>query len=397
MRRSILKNAHRFLLGFITTCCGLLTTQRIASAQAWTQTTAPSTNWMAVASSADGSVLAAAARGPSSPYLGPIFVSTNGGSNWTQTSAPLNYWSSIASSADGTKLVASATSTSYAGPIYTSTNAGISWTKSGAPLKAWVSVASSADGERLVSAVNSGLIYVSTNSGVDWTPTASSRDWLAVASSADATKLVAVGNNGIFTSPDSGVTWTSNSITAPYPNWLSVASSVDGTKLVAGMGGNGGWIYTRSGANWISNNVPVTGWHSIASSADGSKLVAGCYPAIFTSTNSGAVWVSNNAPASVWRALASSADGTKLVAVASPGRIYTWQSTPAPSLNVTSADGNLKLSWLVPSANFALQQNVDLGSTNWVTLTNAPTLNHTNLQNEIILPASGFYRLVSPG
>jgi hypothetical protein len=52
----------------------------------------------------------------------------------------------------------------------------------------------------------------------------------------------------------------------------------------------------------------------------------------------------------------------------------------------------------VPSTNFGLQQNLDLSTTNWVTLTNAPVLNLTNLQDEIILSptnSSGFFRLIS--
>jgi hypothetical protein len=54
------------------------------------------------------------------------------------------------------------------------------------------------------------------------------------------------------------------------------------------------------------------------------------------------------------------------------------------------------LSWIVPSTNFVLQQNVDLGTTNWVTLTNVPVLNPTNLQEEVSFSPSnsaGFFRL----
>jgi len=102
-----------------------------------------------------------------------------------------------------------------------------------------------------VAAVLNGQIYTSTDSGVTWTPRESSRGWQSVASSADGTKLVAVeeaGQNGgrIYTSTDSGVSWTpreSNRI------WTSVASSADGFKLVAVVGSNetypaGGQIYT---------------------------------------------------------------------------------------------------------------------------------------------------------
>jgi photosystem II stability/assembly factor-like uncharacterized protein len=64
---------------------------------------------------------------------------------------------------------------------------------------------------------------------------------------------VAAANSGIYTSADSGATWTQTA--APQQSWISVASSSDGTKLVAT--GNTppsavGYIYTSSdsGATW---------------------------------------------------------------------------------------------------------------------------------------------------
>jgi hypothetical protein len=71
----------------------------------------------------------------------------------------------------------------------------------------------------------------------------------------------------------------------------------------------------------------------------------------------------------------------------------------APGLNIAPANTNLAVSWIVPSTNFRLQQNLDLTTTNWMDVTNAPVLNLTNLHNEVILsPAgsSGFYRLKTP-
>jgi photosystem II stability/assembly factor-like uncharacterized protein len=90
-----------------------------------------------------------------------------------------------------------------------------------------------------------GQIYTSTDSGLTWTSRDSNRNWEGVASSADGTKLVAVEYGGqIYTSTDSGLTWTprdSNRL------WDAVASSADGTKLVAVE--YGGQIYT-SAPDW---------------------------------------------------------------------------------------------------------------------------------------------------
>jgi hypothetical protein len=91
--------------------------------------------------------------------------------------------------------------------------------------------------------------------------------------------------NGIYTSTDSGVTWSAHD---SVRNWYSVASSSDGTKLIAAdVGvGSGGQLYTSpdSGATWTARDSSRT-WYSVASSSDGSKLVAGVYGGqIFTST-----------------------------------------------------------------------------------------------------------------
>ncbi len=78
---------------------------------------------------------------------------------------------------------------------------------------------------------------------------------MSVASSADGTKLVAVVQNGqIYTSTDSGFTWTPRDSDR---NWKSVASSSDGTKLVAGV--DGGPIYTFPGPTSLGPGGYLTG------------------------------------------------------------------------------------------------------------------------------------------
>jgi len=91
--------------------CGLLFSFASVLAQTWTQTSAPINNWNSVASSADGSKLAAAVNG------GGIWSSADSGNTWTQTSAPTNVWTSVSSSADGRKLAAT-----FNGGIYTSSD-----------------------------------------------------------------------------------------------------------------------------------------------------------------------------------------------------------------------------------------------------------------------------------
>jgi photosystem II stability/assembly factor-like uncharacterized protein len=95
-----------------------------------------------------------------------------------------------------------------------------------------------------------GYIYTSTDSGVTWTQQtgSGSRNWSNVASSADGNKLVGVVAFGgyIYTSADSGATWTQQT-SAGSNDWYSVASSTDGNKLIAGQrdgSGGTGYLYT---------------------------------------------------------------------------------------------------------------------------------------------------------
>jgi hypothetical protein len=62
-------------------------------------------------------------------------------------------------------------------------------------------VASSSDGSKLVAVVSGGYIYTSANSGTTWTQTGTQQSWSGVASSSDGSKLVAVVIGGyIYTS-----------------------------------------------------------------------------------------------------------------------------------------------------------------------------------------------------
>jgi hypothetical protein len=392
-------------------------------------TTAPSIVWTSLASSANGTKLAAGA-------FGGIYTSTNSGDSWTLSSAPPAIWDIVASSADGTKLAAVGT-----GGIYTSADSGGTWILTSAPhadlpdQPDYRGIASSADGAKLV-AVSAGTlsngvykfflepIYTSTNFGANWTITSAPNEgWLAVASSADGTKLVAVagvnsaavgGTAGgpIYTSTNSGTSWTAAN--APIARWFCVTSSADGSKLAAGAFGDqpGGGIYTSGdgGKNWTLTSAPSDeGWLAIASSADGTRLVAVSEGLdyiggpIYTSADSGLTWTITEAPVEVWDSVACSANGSNIVASVNGGPIYVLQfplaapslATP-PRLSISSSGGSLKVSWFVPSTSFSLQQNSDLTTTNWTDVPMVPAIDFTNLNYQVtVSPTNGqsFYRL----
>jgi photosystem II stability/assembly factor-like uncharacterized protein len=394
------------VVAFIT----LLTGADVAFAQTWTPVSPAISGCGPVASSADGRKLVVCSLQDAQVYL-----STDYGISWTQYAAPFDpngEVHSVASSADGTKVVVE-NDHAYSSTFFTSTNSGTSWTQSTNASSSQCFVACSADGIKLVAVSLYGEIHTSNDSGITWTlaTNAPNAEWVSVTSSADGTKLAAAAWHGIYTSTNSGATWLSNNAPIRPEAWTAVASSADGTKLVATIPNDAIYTSTNSGATWISNDVPKLFWTAAASSADGTKLVAAAhFNFIYTSTNSGVTWTGTDMGTNTvfYRgSIASSADGARLVAVDTHigsyrnpnGNIYTLQTTPAPVLNIASVSNGLKLSWLVPSINFVLQQNSDLSTTNWVTLANMPTLNLTNLQNEVFLPppaSNSFFRLATP-
>ena len=323
----------------------------------------PTQNWWFIASSASGQKLAAVANNftglqnssGSASTSGLVWTSTDAGATWTMRTDPGDApWSSIASSADGTKLAAVGVGTS----IWTSGDSGATWVARDS-VRSWDSVTMSADGSRMAAATlettsggNNGRIYtlaqasgVAFGEGV-WVEQNEAQMWRSIASSADGSKLVAAAYQdvattqqvGVFTSNNYGVTWTRRS--TPAVTAYRVASSADGIRLA--MVERFGKIYTSndSGVTWSAGTFEG-GFNSVASSADGSVLVAvqanGTNPAtepaapagrtgkLLVSTNFGATWT-ERATRNWWRGAAVSADGNRLVGAVNVGQIYVSTS-----------------------------------------------------------------------
>lgn len=377
-------------------CCSLT-----ASAQTWTQTSAPATNWISVASSADGVNLVAAVGGLPGAYnvYGSVYTSTNSGATWLeQTNAPTMNWQTVASSADGSRLLAVAGSKSSSvangSGIFTSVDGGFTWKSNDVRQSFYQGGIMSKDGTNLI--VVRPFTF-STNAGDTWSTNASPLV-TAIAASADGTKIVGGGISGpLYLTKDFGNTWT-NALSSG--GWPSFASSVDGNTLVAyGIGTpppGGLFISTNGGSSWGTNSFLTS--PCVASSADGKKLtVALRNGGIYTSTNSGGTWIQTSAPNQHWQSISSSADGNVLVAAVYGGGIWTSRNPAAPQLSITTSSTEVGLSWIIPSTNLVLQQSADLS--NWADATNVPALNLTNLQNQVTLPlniSNSFYRLKTP-
>jgi len=402
-------------------CCSLFTMNCLLCAQTWQQTSAPTNEWYCVASSADGVKLVAGASGllSLSGRPGSLFTSSNSGISWTQAAAPSNYWQSVCSSADGTMMFAVAFLP--ANTFFISIDSGLTWVSHNLPDASvpayWWSIVCSADGAKLAGILfdsnNQAWICTSTNSGLTWARATNApiANWDCITSSADGTKLVA-GVSGvvngypvpgpIYVSTNSGYTWTLTS--APIRHWNCLASSADGSKLVAAEYTPGSiYTSTNAGLTWTPPNplLPQRFWTSVASSADGSRLIAVNASArgdgVYVSTDSGNSWMAITGTPKKWHSAASSADGSKALAVCFYD-IWTLQTVSAPVLDLLQCNGGVSISWILPSTAYVLQQNADLTTTDWLTLTNTPALDLTTLRNHITnltTHRSGFYRPIT--
>ena len=199
-------------------------------------------------------------------FINAAYIATN---NLSQVVVTLpvttNYGNIVAVSgggAAGWKIAQNSGQTIWAGNL--AGNIGTVWSAQNSTIQSWYSIASSADGTKLVAAANGNMIYTSSDSGATWTKqTASGTEtWQSVASSSDGTKLVAVVYGGqIYTSGDGGLTWPPQTTSR---NWQYVTSSADGSKLAAVV--YGGQIYTSvdSGTNWTGRTSGNQNWTSIA-------------------------------------------------------------------------------------------------------------------------------------
>jgi len=331
-----------------------------ASPGTWLETSSPSLEWSCIASSSDGTKLAAAVG--NNPTGGGIYTSINSGATWHLTSAINQQWSGIASSSDGTKLVAvSYQLPSYTGSIYTSTNSGATWSLSATNNNPFTCVASSSDGRHLATA-GAGGVFVSSDAGATWSLT-SVVGAASIASSSDGSTLAAVAGGGILVSTSFGTNWRLSNATTTHL-WTSIACSSDGQHLAAVAWNDSQdyynsaiYISSDAGVTWSQANVSTNAsWSGIASSADGRYLsaVADAYwpdSGIYSSTDFGATWNLMTAGATnYWASIASSSDGTKLAATvgfppangpAPSGKIWTSRSVNTPWTTTTGSFGIL--------------------------------------------------------
>ena len=271
---------------------------------------------------------------------GDLYTSADSGGSWAITTAPSSSWASLASSADGTRLAAAP---GPGVPIHVSGDSGATWAPAGALAANWSGVATSADGSKLVAVAWPSPVYLSRDAGATWVaangpPT---NRWSSVTCSADGGVIVALSgvpySATFWLSKDWGSTWVQGSFVNAGPeSWCSVACSADGSIIAVGLVGGTCYTSADGGANWIKSTTDVEAFHRLACSADGSTLLSSGAGVIVISTNSGRNWSRTSFPMTDWSPVAMSADGSKMVAASNgagfPAAIYVRQAAPVLSL-----------------------------------------------------------------
>lgn len=189
-------------------------------------------NWWSVASSADGSFLAAVAN------FGYLYLSYDSGSTWMPNMRlGLQYWASVSMSADAAVMVAVVEN----GRLYLSSDFGRSWSNRNVlGTQSWRATQVAPDGGTIVAAAHKGFIYISENGGSNWTIQVSSpfpspfslalliilffqdkagiRNWAAVAVSTGGGFILAAESDGdLHLSRDHGLSWTTLQIDLDQP------------------------------------------------------------------------------------------------------------------------------------------------------------------------------------
>jgi photosystem II stability/assembly factor-like uncharacterized protein len=326
----------------------------------WTQTSATSNTWTAIASasSTNGQKLFACANN------GIVSVSTNYGSTWTSQTIKYSgtsenaYFTCVASSADGTKLFATGSnaniSPSITTCIYVSVNSGSTWTECidasnnlpGTTLQAknfFVGIACNSNGTKVVCAVQLGYIYTSTDSGTTWTQrTSTTQQWGPVTSDSTGTYLAAgirFGPDNIYTSNDSGATWVRQTdASSPSRSWRSVVYSSDTSTLVACTLGSYIFKSTNKGVTWTQlTNAGTNTWGGLACSSNGSTIIAiNSTSALLTSTDSGSTWSTQTITGpTTLSGVAADSTGTKLAVTNNSGSSsYIYANYTAPAVTI---------------------------------------------------------------
>jgi photosystem II stability/assembly factor-like uncharacterized protein len=207
--------------------------------------------------------------------------------------------------------------------LYRSNNLGEDWFQVSMTPECFWYMTVSGDGSRIVAANWGGDVYTSADSGLSWTNTGNAGAWWGFSSSGSGQVVVGITEKiSVHISHDYGQSWsTPELLINPAGTFTKSAVSEDGQKIM--ILDSYGYIYlsSDSGATW-NQRGEERNWMAAAMSADGTRLyaaestdVSGITGRIFTSTDFGSTWIPRSIN-NIWWQLRTSHDGKTVVAMA---------------------------------------------------------------------------------
>lgn len=337
---------HTMLILFYFSYCLLGFSAAQFNSELQISSTAPSSQWVAIAVSSTGQYLIAASSNDG------IYTSDNFAYSWVNTEAlnaePLQ---TVAISQNGSFACTAANS----GYIYISKDYGAQWSEAYSTKANWISVASDETGQHLyaVDNSNSGILVYSSNFGVYWTESTTIDEWSAVACSASGQYVAAAVYRGnILISSNYGQDFfTKNFDTF---EWTSLAYDYSGQYLVASAKSNE--IITVSnnyGDSWTTSDAPTNSWSCVTSSSTGQYMYAveQVSGSMYYSVNYGLNWnQSATNQALNWYGITTSSTGEYVSAVVNGGGIYSNFYSPTSSPSSQPTDKPTEIALQIPTS-----------------------------------------------
>jgi prepilin-type N-terminal cleavage/methylation domain-containing protein len=278
-------------------------------------------NWSKPSMTPDKKNILVGSRGSGSSY-GTGRLWHYSGASWSEVRPAGNIdrdWLTTAMSGDGSKMVAASYS---GGSVYVSSDSGNSWSViSGIGSRNWFTVSVSADGNTVIAGAYNDRIFLSSDGGVSWDEIQpagnTNKYWLESKISHDGEKIILLTNEYIYSSQDSGSSWSTISVHRP---WNSLAVTPDFNTILAGEWNGRLWLSNDTGQNWTEVR-PAGDVNRIWSltnviSDDGSKMLAASRAnnaGIYYSNDSGDTWTEVSpeevASSKDWFGAAMSPDG----------------------------------------------------------------------------------------
>ena len=207
--------------------------------------------------------------------------------------------------------------------LYRSNNLGLNWSEvSTLPICLWYITVSN-DGTRLLGAQWGGDIYTSSNSGVTWTNRGNPKAWWGFSSSGTGQVVVGITEKiSVHISTDYGQSWSTPAGLAPSGTFTKSAVSDDGQKIMI-LDSYGRIYLSNNGGSTFTQRGEERNWYAGAMSGDGSRLYAAegmdvgmTVGQIYTSVDFGLTWTPRSIN-NMWWQMRSSYDGKTVVAMAS--------------------------------------------------------------------------------